>query len=283
MTFLGILLSLALSFSAEAQTLAVSTQFTDSSQVIVSGSAQAGTTWLWLQVTKVEDATYSENIFPTLTASAFSQKVYLKDGAGTYHIQVAQTSTVAQYTGAQYLVSEVLAVTNTDTVDHSYTYPSSVVQSDNAKIIALAQSITSSIATDMDRSKAIHDWVATNIAYDVAAATSGNLGLQDALGTLNTKIAVCSGYARLSAALHRAVNIPVRLTIGTATSDGVSGAHEWDEVSINQQWITEDPTWDSGAILAGTSQFFPMLSEKYFNPPAAVFALDHTRISVANE
>jgi hypothetical protein len=54
MTFLGILLSLALSFSAEAQTLAVSTQFTDSSQVIVSGSAQAGTTWLWLQMLRIQ-------------------------------------------------------------------------------------------------------------------------------------------------------------------------------------------------------------------------------------
>jgi transglutaminase-like putative cysteine protease len=275
---LFVLSSVLSSLPARATTATLSSLTTDSSQVVISGTTDADTTFIYFTLTLLGSTEPANTIFIKTAGNAFSQTIYLMSGPGTYQLMIAETKGPTQYQSPYYKVTD-LTVTNSDPIQREYYFPSTVVQSDDPSIIALAQKITAGITDDLARSKAIHDWVATHISYNLAEEASGNHGDSSALGTLKSLSSVCSGYARLNAALHRAVGIPVRLIDGNVTQDGSSSLHEWDEVLISGNWIVEDPTWDAGGTEDG--RFIFRFTETYFNPDPAVFAQDHTRLNIA--
>lgn len=51
--------------------------------------------------------------------------------------------------------------------------------------------------------------------------------------------------------------------------------HAWNEIFIDGQWLTQDATWDSGYLLAGTRQFVRSVSHRYLFPDPSVFLRDH--------
>ena len=149
----------------------------------------------------------------------------------------------------------------------AYLRPSEMIQSDSPEIIAMARKITEGKSGPVARSRAIYEWVATNIRYDEAVAEKRKANLpedsrQDALFTLQSRGAVCEGYADLFAALHRAIGIPTRVVIGKSYTTNVSASaadflirngrkldldsiptlHGWNEVYINGRWIPVDST-----------------------------------------
>src|SRR6185437_10581951 len=173
----------------------------------------------------------------------FSKNIYLPLGAGTYEILVfgAKSGQTLQDSLAQYTVK------NTDTRDLKYLLPSGQVESDAPEIIAQAKAITAGLTNDYDRTKKIHDWVASNVTYDINQ--NDNLPL-DALGTLELPLprpTDCQGYATLLAALNRAIGLPAKVVEGQADSGGIAAAeddppHVWNEVEIDGRWVTEDAT-----------------------------------------
>ena len=93
----------------------------------------------------------------------------------------------------------------------------------------------------MEKTKAIHDWVAKNIAYDVAQLDSKQPREYSAVETLHNKSAVCNGYANLTAALNRAIGIKAQVAYGTVThEDGTKVEHAWNETFIDGSWISQD-------------------------------------------
>lgn len=137
-----------------------------------------------------------------------------------------------------------------------YLQPSYMVQSNDPTLIALAQNITSGKRTDAEKSQAIFAWVAKNIAYNAPLVNSPNPPLYSALQTYKSGGVLCSGYADLSAALHRAVGIEAKVDYGEN--------HAWNEVNINGVWQTEDPTYGSGFINANTQKFVHHYQPDYF-------------------
>ncbi|CRK83070.1 transglutaminase domain-containing protein [Neobacillus massiliamazoniensis] len=137
-----------------------------------------------------------------------------------------------------------------------YLQPSYMVQSNDPTLIALAQNITYGKKTDSEKSQAIFEWVAKNIAYNAPLVNSPNPPLYSALKTYNSGVVLCSGYADLSAALHRAVGIEAKVDYGEN--------HAWNEVNINGVWQTEDPTYGSGYINANTMKFVHNYQPAYF-------------------
>lgn len=134
--------------------------------------------------------------------------------------------------------------------------PSKTIQSDDPKIIKLSNDITKDCKTDYEKIKAIHDWVAGNIYYDMDVLNTGNFEKTDALGTLEDKRSVCQGYASLMTALIRAAKIPCAMVHGyaigitkkggwTDTSLTDTSNHAWNEVYLDGRWIIIDATWDS--------------------------------------
>jgi transglutaminase-like putative cysteine protease len=116
------------------------------------------------------------------------------------------------------------------------------------RLTSLAKDITKGASTDYAKAKAIAKWVAANIYYDYEY--SG--GIPTAVGVLESKKSVCSGYAILTETLLRCIGIPARRIADAAThvdwdeADLASwrlgkptnvGPHEWNEACVDGRWV----------------------------------------------
>lgn len=178
-----------------------------------------------------------------------------------------------------------------------YLQPSYGVESDNTEIIKLAKSIVLESDSDYEKIKKVHDWVANNVWYNYDGFYSGEYGESNAVEVYHSKKSVCQGYANLTAALLRALNIPTKVVSGYALGISSEGEwskklvnsqetnHAWNEVYVNNRWIIIDTTWDSnneflnGQFSKGTG----VSGYRYFDPTIEFFSYDHKMFDSSNE
>ncbi|HEY3359417.1 MAG TPA: transglutaminase domain-containing protein, partial [Polyangia bacterium] len=126
------------------------------------------------------------------------------------------------------------------------------------------------------RLKAVHDYVADRVSYDVEAYLSRRLPPQDAATVLRTRRGVCAGYAKLLEAIGRAAGLDVTYVVGDARSRtaGLSGeGHAWNAARIDGRWYLIDATWDAGGL--DGSRFKKEYRTDYFMTPPEIFGIDH--------
>jgi transglutaminase-like putative cysteine protease len=140
-----------------------------------------------------------------------------------------------------------------------YILPSDLVENHQPEIWELANQLTKGLDTEKEKSQVIFEWVATNISYDTEAyfQVPQNPRYYSSLETLHTKIALCSGYANLNAALHRAIGIEAKVVYGEG--------HAWNEVKISGEWQEQDPTYASGGLDIKNELFIKNYNERYFS------------------
>jgi transglutaminase-like putative cysteine protease len=142
-----------------------------------------------------------------------------------------------------------------------YLLPSQVVESTNPKIVQLAQEITKGKKTDTEKSQAIYDWITHNITYSMSEynwwKSDNNYVYATALQTLNKRSGICMGFARLDAALHRAVGIEAKIVYGQE--------HAWNEIKLDGKWQTQDTTYGAGYVDESTGKFIQAYSPEYFS------------------
>ncbi|MDR3278054.1 MAG: transglutaminase-like domain-containing protein, partial [Oscillospiraceae bacterium] len=152
-----------------------------------------------------------------------------------------------------------------------YIQPSAKIQSDDEKIIALAESLTTGRGDKYNAARAICEWVSYNIWYDYDAYNHITPRTENsALSTLADKYAVCEGYTSLTIALLRASGIPAKPVGGLLLDEenptsvqafydfskrldmnylsevaGRTSTHVWTEAYIDGKWIIIDTTADS--------------------------------------
>ena len=122
-----------------------------------------------------------------------------------------------------------------------YTQSEPLIETDNLKITAKAQSITSNCTNVYEKAVKIYDFVIRHLRYAVQDEERG------ALWALDNGAGDCSEYSYLFVALCRAVGIPARIEagfvfhyVGETTEDG----HMWTEYFLeNYGWVPVDPTW----------------------------------------
>jgi transglutaminase/protease-like cytokinesis protein 3 len=114
--------------------------------------------------------------------------------------------------------------------------------------------------TDLEKEKAIHDWIVQHVQYDTS------LKRHSAYAALKEGKAVCQGYALLAYRMLTDAGIPTCFVAGYA--DGVP--HLWNEVKIHGHWYHLDVTFDD-PIGASPSD----ISYDYFNLTDAEIARDH--------
>lgn len=130
-----------------------------------------------------------------------------------------------------------------------------VYYTDKSKAVALASQLTANETTDVDRIKAVYNWVIGNISYDRELARTVQSGYLPNLDQLLTsKKGICFDYASLMTAMLRSQGIPAKLVVGYSGK----AYHAWinaytkEDGWINgfiyfdgQSWKLMDPTFAS--------------------------------------
>lgn len=188
--------------------------------------------------------------------------------------------------------------TDQEALNH-YLLPTELIQSDDPEIIKLSHLITKDLPDNYSKLRAIHDWVADNIIYDMYMYRTDYFEdysfIKDkdytASGTLKSRISVCAGYANLTAALARSAGIPCKVVTGFADGsneinsfydmfqrykeykktgnervfDGMETNHAWNEAFVDGRWIILDTTWDSNNEDRGGNTTMAESDDKYFD------------------
>lgn len=105
----------------------------------------------------------------------------------------------------------------------------------NGQIKALVNSLTSGLTSNIDKAKAIFNYVRDYVSYDYYYNTH-----KAAVKTLNSKSGNCVDQAHLLVCMYRTVGFQARYVHGTCVfSDGVFG-HVWTQVLIGNTWVVGD-------------------------------------------
>ena len=110
------------------------------------------------------------------------------------------------------------------------------IQSDSPYILRQAESIINNITNDLEKVKALKQWVYKNLDKKPV------LSIPDAVSTLRSKVGDCNEHAALFAALSRSLSIPTRVVAGVTYHEGTFYYHAWNEVCLDGKWISLDTT-----------------------------------------
>lgn len=151
-----------------------------------------------------------------------------------------------------------------------------------------ALEVTQNCTTDYEKCKAIHDWISSNVWYDMDIFYGGEYKPQDAISVLKNKKGVCAGYANLTVEMLRSINIPAKKVRGLSLGLGMSrnwiydvlqtpkSNHAWAEAYVDGKWIILDTTWDSQNIYEnGEFGAQKPIRDTYFDPSLETFSKDH--------
>lgn len=114
--------------------------------------------------------------------------------------------------------------------------PSNLIQSDNIKIIKLADKIVSDEKNSLNAAIKINKWV-----YDYLEKVPV-VSVPSALGILESKKGDCNEHAVLFSSLSRAAGIPSKVVLGLVYLNGRFYYHAWNEVYLGK-WVTADSTF----------------------------------------
>jgi transglutaminase/protease-like cytokinesis protein 3 len=126
------------------------------------------------------------------------------------------------------------------------------------------------------RIKALHDYVADRVSYDVEAYRSKTYPPQDAETVFRTRRSVCAGYANLLAALGSAAGDEIVVVGGDSRTNGrdlTGEGHAWNAARIGGRWVLLDATWDAGSVTDG--RFVKRYSTEFLFAPPEVQGLSH--------
>lgn len=120
---------------------------------------------------------------------------------------------------------------------------------------------TSKSASDWDNELAIHDYLVSNIKYEL-----GDDAIYNAYDALINGTAVCNGYAECFKTFMDMLGIECIAISGSAGEE----LHIWDLVKLDGEWYHVDVTWDDPINGSGS------IEHTYFNITDSDIIRDHT-------
>lgn len=232
-----------------------------------------------LYITTKKDGEEALDVIP-VNDFTFDDSFYLRFGPGKYEI-VVSVPEIKEENSSHFKFFGVAKfhVENTATEGNPDLLPSRGIQSDSPEIIVIANDLTKDKKTDREIAKAIYEYSAKTISYDVAKLKNDEFAWDDsALKVLDLKTGVCQDYSYLAIALLRASGKEARFVTGHAGSGFNRARHAWVEVKVDGEWLIMDPTWGSGYV--DKDKFVAKYTEDYFDPDEEAFAKTHFRAKV---
>ena len=230
---------------------------------------------LYIETKKTGPGAETAHDWVGVAEGRFNGNIWLRFGPGEYEVSIGLPSMDGSH---DITFVAKLQVANTGADDIRDLAPGRGIKSDHPDIIRLSRQLTEGKVSAREKAKAIHDWVAGNISYDVQKSVNLDFEADDsALKTLRTREGVCQDFTFLTIALARAAGLEARFVGGKTIEDGRinPNGHGWTEVKIDGRWLVMDATWDAGYIEG--DRFIREFSEKYFDPDPGEFARDHIR------
>lgn len=127
-------------------------------------------------------------------------------------------------------------------------------------------------ASDYEKALKVHDYLVKNLEYESSLQEENNRNIY---GALIEKKVVCEGYAKSFKYLMDELNIECIIVSGTATnSSGISEAHMWNYIKLNDKWYGVDVTWDDPIIIGNTNSK-NIIRHNYFCKGQSVFEKTH--------
>ena len=135
----------------------------------------------------------------------------------------------------------------------------------------IVESIIDNSMTEIQKVKAIHDWLVNNVEYDIENYNNGTIPdtSYTAEGLFATHKAVCDGYSKAFVKMAECAGLDSLRVTGT----GNGGPHAWNQVKVDGKWYNIDVTWDD-PVVSGEA-LFDNLSYDYFLIPDSVIQKDH--------
>lgn len=156
------------------------------------------------------------------------------------------------------------------------------------EVADLAAKVTAEATNDLQKARAIYDWITDNIQYDtdewlyVVGGGEGYSHEHDPVSVLERGTTVCIGYSWLFDAMARSVGLDATYLIGdtrgyrgTPEDDAASGfKHAWNAVAVDGGWTLLDATWGSRQVGENADDYRER-RDYYFGTPADQMIFDH--------
>lgn len=142
----------------------------------------------------------------------------------------------------------------------------------------IANYINLNFSTDIEKSRAIFIWIASNIQYDIDNMFAINLydHNEDKISnTLKTRKGICENYASLFTDICIKSGIKSYIIDGYTKQNGFADyiPHAWNAAYIDSVWYLFDPTWGSGFI--NNEKFIKKISNDYFMTNPSILIKSH--------
>lgn len=111
--------------------------------------------------------------------------------------------------------------------------------------VAVIDSVITEDMTDVEKEKAVHDYLCINMDYDTPAVDYESKADPDAdnpYGMLVGHYGICSGYASTFKLFMDCFDIECIIVEGKA--NGLEEDHAWNKIHIDGKWYNVDVTWD---------------------------------------
>jgi hypothetical protein len=220
-----------------------------------------------------EEATY----FLPVNNFRFDDRIWLRFGPGKYEVNLyVPEITTEKRDYFRFFKVARFEVNSSAKQDLRYLLPSRGIESDSAEIQNRSGQLVNGASTPREKAKAIYDYVAKNMTYDMEKYRKNEFHWSDsAIKSLRTKKGICQDYVFLTIALLRSAGLPARFVEGKAGGQ----RHAWVEVRVDGRWLVMDPTWGSGYITKeGTFQ--KRYDSRYFDPPSSLLDKTHRRTGI---
>ncbi|WFD11193.1 transglutaminase-like domain-containing protein [Tepidibacter hydrothermalis] len=189
--------------------------------------------------TKIMISHNGQNYYYDLLTS--DENFPLQMGNGKYTVAICE-----QKEGKQYVVKNKESFeVNIKNEKEVYLNSNQVISwDDNNAAVELAKKLTEGINDDEEKVRIIHDYIVKNVQYDSEKYSSlDKKYLPNVDDILQSKKGICYDYASLFAVMLRSVDVPTKLVKGY--KNDISVYHAWNEVYVNNKWITADCSYDA--------------------------------------